>query len=582
MTEDHISADEIGSALNGKRNHTTGTWSCRCPAHDDKSPSLSVSPGDDVDVVLHCHKGCSQEAVIDELIRRGLWPDEDKAENGEDLIRRMTERAKYDFNDAPRQSEFDPEPESYGPWKEVAFYNYTDAADVLIFQVVRKERFDSFGNKQKKFVQRHRGPDGQWVYTQGDRRLLYRLLDLLAHPDATVFVTEGEKDAERLASLGLCATTVANGNWDGVDAACLTGRDVIVLEDADKPGVTKAAKAAAVLLSVAKTLRVVRLPGHEYTAENHGKDVSDWLDEDPANADRLVDVCFAVPPKSALEGLRSVDMSGWDNHPTPERLWAVTDHIPLKQVYLHTGNGGTGKSLAELQRSASHVLGRDWLGMPVRKGPAIYLSGEDDKDELHIRLAAIAAHYGTTFSELQRAGLHLLDYAGENCILGTPDKRGIIQPTELFQLIEAATLKVMPVAVTIDTVADTYAGNEIDRQQVTQFLKMGQRLAHKANCSVGFIAHPSVSGMASGSGISGSTGWHNKVRARAYMTTVEEDEDLREIRFLKNNYGRQGDAIMVRWQQGVFVREDAADNDLKKRAQDRRIDLSIPRAAFPL
>ena len=566
IADDHFTADDIGKALEGKRNNATGTRSCRCPAHEDKSPSLSVSPGNDVDVVLHCHKGCDPEAVIDALRRRGLWHDADDTESAEDIIRRMGERAKRGAQSA--------EPASFGPWKWVEPpYCYTDADGALVFQVRRKERFDAAGNKQKDFRQRHLGPNGEWINTQGPRRVLYRGPDLHAHPDATVFVCEGEKDADRLASMGLCATTVANGNWADVDVSCISGRDVIILEDADIPGITKAAKAAEVLGPLAKTLRVVRLPGHEHTAEKHGKDVSDWLDEDPANAERFVEVCFDVPPKSALDGLRAVDMSDWDSAPTPERLWAVTDRIPLRQVYLHTGNGGTGKSLAELQRCVAHVLGRDWLGMPVRQGPAIYLSGEDDKDELHIRLAAIAAHYGTTFAELQRAGLHLLDYAGENCILGTPDKSGIIQPTELFKMLEAAALKIKPVAVVIDTVADTYAGNEIDRQQVTQFLKMGQRLAQRANCSVGFIAHPSVAGMASGSGISGSTGWHNKVRARAYMTTVEEDEDLREIKFMKNNYGRQGDSIIVRWQGGVFVREDAADNDLKKRAQNRRVDL---------
>lgn len=129
--------------------------------------------------------------------------------------------------------------------------------------------------------------------------------------------------------------------------------------------------------------------------------------------------------------------------------------------------------------------------------------------------------------------------------------------------------------MTIDTVADAYAGNEIDRQQTTQFVKMCQRLAQKANCSVAIIAHPSVAGMASGTGLSGSTAWHNKVRARAYMTAVESDEDLREIKFMKNNYGRQGDSILVRWQAGVFVLENAADNDLKKRAQDRKVDLQF-------
>lgn len=178
----------------------------------------------------------------------------------------------------------------------------------------------------------------------------------------------------------------------------------MILEHADKTGVKKSAAAAAALHERAKTLRVVRLPGQEETADKHGKDVSDWLDADPARRrDHLAEACFDAPLWSNAEepALRYVDMSAWDSEPVPSRQWAVEGRIPLKQVFLHTGNGGTGKSLAELMRSCAHVLGADWFGMPVRQGPAIYMSGEDDKDELHIRLSAIAAHYGTTFAELK-------------------------------------------------------------------------------------------------------------------------------------------------------------------------------------
>jgi RecA-family ATPase len=68
-----------------------------------------------------------------------------------------------------------------------------------------------------------------------------------------------------------------------------------------------------------------------------------------------------------------------------------------------------------------------------------------------------------------------------------------------------------------------------------------------------------VSGLNTGSGLSGSTAWHNKVRARAYMRPPQTqkgediDSDLREIEFKKNNYGPQGDMIQVRWEKGVFV-----------------------------
>lgn len=43
-----------------------------CPAHQDNSPSLSVTVKDGR-LLLHCFAGCSQQAVIHALRERGLW-----------------------------------------------------------------------------------------------------------------------------------------------------------------------------------------------------------------------------------------------------------------------------------------------------------------------------------------------------------------------------------------------------------------------------------------------------------------------------------------------------------------------------
>jgi putative DNA primase/helicase len=63
------SATTIIDGLEG--NHSTGM--CRCPAHNDRIPSLHVSTGRNGSPVFHCHAGCSQEAVIAALKQRGLW-----------------------------------------------------------------------------------------------------------------------------------------------------------------------------------------------------------------------------------------------------------------------------------------------------------------------------------------------------------------------------------------------------------------------------------------------------------------------------------------------------------------------------
>ena len=47
----------------------------RCPGHEDREPSLSIRDADDGKVLVHCHAGCDQSAVINELRLRGLWED---------------------------------------------------------------------------------------------------------------------------------------------------------------------------------------------------------------------------------------------------------------------------------------------------------------------------------------------------------------------------------------------------------------------------------------------------------------------------------------------------------------------------
>ncbi|HZZ21491.1 MAG TPA: toprim domain-containing protein [Roseiarcus sp.] len=66
------SAADIADALNG---HPTGAgYVCECPAHADLRPSLSVTPRDGR-VLVHCHAGCTQSAVVGALRRQGLWGD---------------------------------------------------------------------------------------------------------------------------------------------------------------------------------------------------------------------------------------------------------------------------------------------------------------------------------------------------------------------------------------------------------------------------------------------------------------------------------------------------------------------------
>jgi putative DNA primase/helicase len=67
-----VDAAEISKALGGRKSGRG--WSARCPAHDDRTPSLSFQDADDGRLLVFCHAGCGQGQVIAALEARGLWP----------------------------------------------------------------------------------------------------------------------------------------------------------------------------------------------------------------------------------------------------------------------------------------------------------------------------------------------------------------------------------------------------------------------------------------------------------------------------------------------------------------------------
>jgi AAA domain len=87
---------------------------------------------------------------------------------------------------------------------------------------------------------------------------------------------------------------------------------------------------------------------------------------------------------------------------------------------------------------------------------------------------------------------------GPGCGAWRPNARGIIEPTPLFKQLREAALDIRPRSITIDTVADVFAGNENDRSQVRQFVGMLRGLAIEANSALAILAHPSLSGISSG------------------------------------------------------------------------------------
>ncbi len=241
----------------------------------------------------------------------------------------------------------------------------------------------------------------------------------------------------------------------------------------------------------------------------------------------------------------------------PPREWLVQGLVPQKTVTLFSGDGGTGKSLLALQLAIAVAAQTAWISKPVNTGRAIFLSAEDDDDELHRRLDDILKAQGRDYDDL--SGLTLRSLAGEDALLAVETQIALMQ-SALFDELDKRAAVENPALIVIDTLADVYPANENDRAKVRQFLGILRGLAIKRKCAVLLLGHPSLTGLNSGSGTSGSTAWNNSVRSRLYLSRIsdngyEADPDARVLSTKKANYGRTGGQINVKWEAGVFVAE---------------------------
>ncbi|HEX5409183.1 MAG TPA: AAA family ATPase [Gemmatimonadaceae bacterium] len=232
--------DRVLATLTGVKQHGE-SWTARCPAHDDGSPSLSISVGKDGRVLLNCHAGCTLSAILEAigLQTRDLFPDDDRGG-----------RAPA----APLA------PNGNAPPRIVDLYEYVDEDEQLLYQVVRYE--------PKGFRQRRPDParDAEWIWSLGEtRRVLYhlpRLIEAIAK-EQRVYIVEGEKDVHALEGIGLTATTNAGGaaKWSDRYSQVFAGADVVILPDNDAPGLAHAAIVANSLRAAhARTVRIVTLP----------------------------------------------------------------------------------------------------------------------------------------------------------------------------------------------------------------------------------------------------------------------------------------------------------------------------------
>ena len=336
-------------------------WEARCPAHDDRHASLSITEGDDGRALLKCHAGCDSGDV---LIAIGLT-----------------------FGDLFPRASGNGDLGGLTPTLE-ATYDYVDANRQLVAQKVR------FFPKDFRL----RRPDGRggWVWNlKGVAPPLYNLPEVrMARAEQLpVWVAEGEKDCDALGRRGEIATTNIGGagKWPSQGAADeLTGVDVVIVADKDPAGRKHALDVARSVAPVAGTLRVVE--------SDRAKDAFDHFARS-GGFDDFVDVDWwpeaatpaPPPPEPPPAGL----IKASSVQPTRVR-WLWPGWLPRRKISLLDGDPGVGKSVLALELVARVTYGGAMPGRPgderVEPANVLLLTAEDGFDDTTVpRLMAAGA-----------------------------------------------------------------------------------------------------------------------------------------------------------------------------------------------
>ena len=493
---------------------SNGQFSARCPAHDDKRNSLSVSQGEDGRILVHCHAHCSVENIVSSL---GL--------TFRDLF-----------------SELDPSYCAYGAGN-------SEVNEFLYGRNLKKVKSVSADGSKTYYWQYWNG--AKWE--NGRNSIIPPLYKGNAGEltDNIIYIVEGEKDVLTLEGIGIAAISLPDGaksKWHESYADELRGKSIYIIPDNDEPGRRYAANIALHLKGVAANVKVLDLRAEWEDIPEH-YDVTDVIKSRGQEffGEMLKVLCEASPvydysditeaakePKETDSSISSLFRPLTDFE-EEEARWLVKGWIPFSQITIIASDGGVGKTTVWSNIVASLSAGR----------PTILDNEETQREPMKVLICTTEDSIRTQLKgKLSKAGGNM-----ENIYAMDPraDRNGELQDFHFGSKKMADWIReIKPQVVVFDPI-QAFVPAELNmgsRNAMRHCMSQLGVLADDLGITFILIAHTNKRKDAYGRGrISDSADLWDFSRSVIMLGTTP-DANIRYISNEKNNYARLAETIL--------------------------------------
>jgi hypothetical protein len=384
-------------------------------------------------------------------------------------------------------------------------WEYADEHGSVLFV---KQRYKTSDTKGKTYKLLRVLEDGtRQASMQGARVIPYRLSDVLeaglqAKP---VFIAEGEKAADALASIGVFTSTshTGAGSWPAANSAWFADLNIVLVPDNDQPGYRYASLVASALLPIAKSVRLLALP------VGHTQDAFEWV---AAGGDKaqLMTLCKGLQPVLDAESIvylpppaaEELDAEAFEPEPALELVpeeskiriepwdtiqdepveWLIQDVLPRRGFSALFGPPGSFKSFCALSFAHSVATGSAWMGKEVTTpGGVLYLCAEG---------------FGGMGARIKACRLHNKTEPGAPVFVIRQQLNLRSSKEDIQQLLLAITNLVQREQirfelVIIDTLARSFgSGNENDSSDMGAFISSLSKIQRLLDCALMIVHHP--------------------------------------------------------------------------------------------